>query len=82
MNLKEAFEFAKSLDEKLLATDKRFDRYSVIHHRDNSMFDFNRAFLFVEDNWVFCFTERHGYFVWDKEDLISFSQFERLSNEI
>ena len=77
--LRKIREKAEEYDKKLLATDLRFRRSVTLKHEDGSYLHFDSAFLMrVENEWIACFTEHHGTFVYHITDLTSYE--EALSN--
>ena len=76
MNYTEALEAAGRYDDNLLATDPRFRRSVLILHEDGSIFRVDSAFLMQKDEWVFMFSEHYSYMVFDKDDLLWFSEME------
>lgn len=73
----EAWEVAGYYDDKLLATDPRFDRKVFIIHQDGSTLMFERAFLMKKEEWIFLFTEHHSFCTYHQDDLVSFHQFDK-----
>ena len=74
--LTEATLRAEKYDHKLKANDTRFSRTVFLCHHDGSTLFFRSAFIMVyEKNWIICFTEHHGYHVYDVDDLITYRQF-------
>lgn len=64
-----AYEKAKQIDAGLTAYDFEWGARVYIKHEDGTELDFNYAFVRKEDEWVFIFTEHHGFHVYHMEDL-------------
>lgn len=69
---------ATSFDKKLLATDPRFNRTTVVQHEDGSHFLFMNAFACSHNashptlgrqSFVVVFTEHHGTHVYDADEV-------------
>lgn len=69
-------EKAEAYDKALLATDTRFQRSVRLLHEDGSVMLWNHAFLMsIENEWIVCFTEHHGFHVYHETDLIGYRQY-------
>ena len=69
-NIQEATLRAEKYDRKLKASDDRFQRAVILVHHDGSVMLYQSAFLMrYEDDWIICFTEHHGYHVYETADL-------------
>jgi hypothetical protein len=82
MTYREAKEYADKYDASLLATDPRFRRSVLLIHEDGSIFHINSAFLMQKDEWLFVFSEHHSYRVFGKDDLLSYSEMNRIYTQI
>ena len=75
--LKKIREIAEEYDAKLMATDLRFRRAVTLNHEDGTYLHFDAAFLMrIQKEWIACFTEHHGVFVYHETDLHSFWESE------
>lgn len=66
---------AKSIDKNLSALHFKPSSMVEIEHEDGSCFKFCSAFMQqceYDPNWLFIFTEHHEFFVFSKEDLVSY----------
>lgn len=70
-------ERAEAYDKTLYATDSRLRSLVIIKHHDGSVLQLRHAFLMQSGEWVICFTEHHGLFVYHEDDLESWSVFDR-----
>ena len=69
----EAEKRAAVMDKQLSCTD--FGYRVTLRHGDGSVLTFNHALLCLMDElWLACFTEHHGFFVYHVEDLERFEQ--------
>ena len=68
MNYKEACEKAKEIDRSLLVCIDLKD-FIYLSHSDGSKCMWSHANLKEDGEWIFIFTEHHGYFVYHKEDV-------------
>lgn len=67
--LREARQRAQEIDDKLTAYDFQHGSRVYVKHEDGTELDFNSAFLQKDDEWVYIFTEHHGFHVYHLEDL-------------
>lgn len=72
MNYKEIKRWSSEYNNQLKCTDHRFRYNCRIIHRDKSSLFLTSAFLVQKENWLCCFTEHHGVFIYDKDDLINY----------
>ena len=76
-------EKAEAYDSLLRADDGRFRRSATLNHTDGSRLYFNSAFLMLMDSeWVACFTEHHGVFIYHITDLSSYWESEKRGQTI
>jgi len=69
MNYKDALAKAKELDSKLTAMSFDWGARVYVKHEDGTELDFNYAFLQKDGDWVYIFTEHHGFHVYHLDDL-------------
>ncbi len=67
LDMKQALEKAKKIDEGLLATDFHATCVSVDHDDGTRLF-FTHALLMKDGSWWMIFTEHHGFHVYHDED--------------
>jgi len=67
----EALEKAMAYGKTLTVLDPRFRRALHLVHADGTSMFFASAFAATWKEFVIVFTEHHGYFAYDKEDLTS-----------
>lgn len=62
-------EYANNIDKQLKAQD--FNCLITVKHGDGSVFSLHNAKIDVHsmETHIIVFTEHHGYFIWDLEDL-------------
>lgn len=75
----ETVDLAASFDKKLLATDPRFNRTTIVQHEDGSHFLFMNAFAckhsvdhptLGRQYFIVVFTEHHGTHVYDADEVV------------
>ena len=75
VSLKKVTDWARSYSSKLRATDKRFNKRVFLKHQDGSTFLWDGAFFLkkkfkgIRETWLLVFTEHHGEFAYDVEDV-------------
>jgi hypothetical protein len=74
----EVQEIAKQYDSKLLATDPRFRRTSIIIDEEGSTFQIKNAFLVGCSNHIILFSEHQGTMIFHRDELYSYGQFEEV----
>jgi hypothetical protein len=79
--MKEATMVASAYDEKLLATDPRFQHSVTIHHEEGTVLHFEWAFALTCGVWFFIFTEHHGFHVYARDDVEIIQRGERIGIE-
>jgi hypothetical protein len=72
---REIEKLVKEYDDKLLATDPRFQRTVFLAHEDGSSFKWVHAFVMRKGTWIIVFTEHHGYHIYDQDDIYDVGQF-------
>lgn len=72
----EAAQVAKEADKKLTAYDFHYHEMVLIQHEDGAILTWRSAFLREWKDYVFVFTEHHGYHVYHKSDLEEWRQFQ------
>lgn len=73
--LQAAQAWAKEYDAQLRADDPRFNMSVTIIHEDGTVMLLQNAFAVVRKervggvNWVYVFTEHHGTFIYDRDEI-------------
>lgn len=71
--------FAWAAQKEFKANDTRFRRSVRVIDEEGSVFQIENAFLLeVDDEWLVCFSEHQGIFVWAKEGVVSSAQYQRI----
>ena len=76
LTAKQIYEKAAEINQNLLATDERFSKKVFVFPKDGSSFYIVGAFIQEQDNRVMIFSEHHGFFVYDKDELSGYGEFE------
>ena len=71
----EANGIADKVDKTLQPGDSRYSRYVQMIDNEGSVMFYKNAFLLKHGDWILCFTEDHGYFVYHMQDLEIFREF-------
>jgi len=93
--MKKIHKIAKKIDDNLRADDLRLSHVVHLVHEDGSIFHWDNAFLieyYDKDHpywggtkypgqWVFVFSEHHGFHVFARNEVENFRQFKRVSVE-
>ncbi len=80
VKMKKATAWAIEYDEKLLATDPRLACNVRLILDDGSTLFFDSAFIVTikeHEDFLFVFTEHHGYLVFSLDEVYDFRQLER-----
>lgn len=87
------YEVARQIDANLTAYDFHGDRVVTISHEDGTRLVFHCAFLQVyfhpdhqdrcehPGEWILVFTEHHGFHVYHRDDLSSYSEYKRVRRD-
>lgn len=75
MKYREAVECAKKINANLAADNDGFSHAVHIMHEEGTVLFYRCAFFERHDEWVFIFTEHHGFHVYNNEDLLRVSEY-------
>ena len=80
-NYREAYQVAKETNVKLTAYNFKPTDLAVIIHEEGSVLTFKSAFLREWKDYVFVFTEHHGFHVYHRGDLSDWRHYEEKERE-
>lgn len=76
VEMKKAWELAKSIDDLLRADDPRFQRAVKVIHEDGSILTLENAFVEEYKNYYIVFSEHNDLHIFDKDDVYAVKQYE------